>query len=360
MSKSTPQISQKQADIVKSANIALALLAMRPTCYVFPIEKLAKFPPLLPDNLDTGNSNDPEQIRAWAAQWPGCNWGLAAKKSRCIPVDIDTAPGKLGADTRDDIELINGNLPHTFTVQTPSGGLHLYYDEANGVRYKFALGKNGFGPDIDVPNYVVLAGCRIPGGVYSIINKSAIAPSPSWFINYLKPSNDPPNGPNLDQVPVVELDQEHNIRRAYHYLTHDARSSILGQNGEKALFDTAAILKDLAISEDTAAEMIDRYYNVPKAKNGERPHPYCDPLWSVGDCDVADNLVVKVHNAYQYATENPPGCQGFSAADDFGDDIEEFIDTPPEPVDRMADLSQRRKNSRARARRKRANQWGMS
>src|SRR5262249_25275727 len=37
-------------------------------------------------------------------------------------------------------------------------------------------------------------------------------------------------------------------------------------------------------------------------------HPYCDPLWSVGNGPDADRLEVKVRNAYAYARENKPGA----------------------------------------------------
>jgi hypothetical protein len=314
----------------KSANIALDALDRHPHFFVFPIHAGRKEPISKAWNT-TANTNDPTKVKLWEKQYPGCNWGVVPGKSHLIPVDIDCKPGKRGADTRADLEMWHDQFPQTFAVQTPSGGYHLYYDETDAARYYLRLGKSGFGPDIDCPAQVLLPGSRTVeernpdgtiktyAGVYSILDDVPIVPAPAWFAEYLRPSNNPPHEA-ADTVPVVDLDQEHNIRRALHFLTHDARSSIEGRNGEKALFDTAAILKDLGISEDLAVVMIGRVYNVPK---GDGRHPYCDPLWSMGDCADADSLPVKVHNAYTYATENPPGCDGFSAAEDF-DDVEEF------------------------------------
>lgn len=306
----------------------LALLKRRPHWFVFPIQALAKYPPILSDNLDSGNSNDPEQVKAWAKQYPGCNFGLALKKSHAIAPDIDNKPPKVGDVTwaalrsKHADEIGDAGVDDTFTVRTPSGGFHYYFDETAVVRYKFALGVNGFGLNVDSSNYVVLPGGRTADGVYRVINKSPIRPAPDWFAEYLRPSNDPPpeKSDKDDQIPVVDLDQEHNIRQAHWYLTHDAPPSIEGKDGGGTLVRIVAPhLKDLAISEDLAVEMIARLYNVPK---GDGRHPYCDPLWSTGDCDDADNLDKKVHNGYKYCKLNAPGSGTTEAS--FGDDEEEF------------------------------------
>src|ERR1700722_14245329 len=51
--------------------------------YLFPIKPGAKFPPLIKDNLAQA-SNDPAQLRAWEAKWPGCNWGLSHRISNVL------------------------------------------------------------------------------------------------------------------------------------------------------------------------------------------------------------------------------------------------------------------------------------
>jgi len=270
--------------------------------FVFPIKPLQKHPPLMGDNLAQA-SNDPIRLRAWRRRWPNCNWGLSLAKSHVIVVDVDRGPGKRGQLTWDELQLRYG-WPRTFAVATPSGGLHYYYSEANGIAHKCRLGVHGFGPDIDVPNYVLVGGSRLPHGTYTPANNFPVADAPPWFGLFLK-DND---RENVEQIPIVELDLPGNIDWAVDFLLQDARPSIQGRGGEKALFDTAAVLKDHGISQEMAVQLIDEYYNKP---------PQCDPVWRVGEGPTEDRLDVKVANAYSYAKQNAPG---FATAEaDFAD-----------------------------------------
>jgi hypothetical protein len=306
---------------------ALALLKRRPKWYIFPIKAGAKFPPLLPDNLDTGNSKSPEQVKAWGKQYPGCNFGLALKKSHAIVPDIDIKPGKVGDVTWDRLkrthadELGDAGVDDTFTVRTPSGGFHCYFDETDAVRYKFALGVDGFGIDVDSTNYVVLPGGRSRDGVYCVVKKSPIAPAPDWFADYLKPSNDPP--PSAGESADSDLDTKAAVRRAVDWLEEEAPPSILGKNGEKTLLIVAAQIKDFGISENLAIEMLDRVYNNEAHCYAIVSGEHVAALWGM-EQDGPDSLPRKVRNAYEYCTQNAPGSNT-GAATDFGDDVEEFV-----------------------------------
>src|SRR6266446_4334048 len=90
-------------------DLALDYCALNPGRFIFPIKAGAKFPPLIKDNL-TMASNDPEQIRAWAKKWPGCNWGVAHRKSKLMVIDVDTnkAKSKVGQQTYDLLDLEYG------------------------------------------------------------------------------------------------------------------------------------------------------------------------------------------------------------------------------------------------------------
>lgn len=264
-----------------------------PDWFVFPIKPLEKHPPLIGNNLAQA-LNDPIRLRAWGRRWPNCNWGLSLAKSHIIVVDVDRGPGKRGQCTWDELDLQYG-WPPTFTVSTPAGGLHHYYREANGVTHKCRLGVHGFGLDLDVPNYVLLAGSRLRHGTYTAINNLSIAEAPAWFALFLRDEDRQP----VEQIPVVELDLSSNIEWAVDFLLHGARPSIQGRGGEKRLFDTAAALKDHGISQETAVRLIDEHYNKP---------PQCDPVWLAGEGPIQDRLEVKVANAYRYATKSAPGC----------------------------------------------------
>lgn len=296
--------------------------------FVFPIQAEAKMPPLVKDNLASGASNDPKVIAAWRKQFPGCNFGVASRKSNLLVVDVDQKSGKRGALTYAELDF-EYTFPPTYSVRTPSGGRHLYYRG----HHVFALGVNGFGPDVDSPNYVMLPGSRLAAGVYRAVNNLPIAPAPSWFYEVLGEHK----RASVDQVPIVDLDRLHNIERAVHYLVHGARPSRQGDGGEKTLFDVACQLKDMGISEWRAGQLLVAHYN-----------DRCEPPWNVGGA-VADDLIVKIHNAYSYATQNAPGAGTAEAA--FAGDIV----TPEDmaglvALDRNRDAQQRRRRAERPAR----------
>src|SRR5882757_5360407 len=107
-------------------NIALAHLRQHPTDFLFPLAPQSKYPPLLKKNLGENCSNDPAQIRAWAKQFPGCNWGLALRRSRLIVADVDVGKGKLGRDTFEVLGMLY-SWPPSQRVKSPSGGYHCIY-----------------------------------------------------------------------------------------------------------------------------------------------------------------------------------------------------------------------------------------
>jgi hypothetical protein len=158
--KSSNSAGKAQAS---SLTLAQKFIGDHPTWYIFPIAPLAKEPPCITNNLEAA-SNDPAQIAAWSAQFPGCGWGLASKKSGVIVVDSDCKPGKNGQQTIDNLDLEYGAaetnaFPPTLMVATPSGhgSNHKYYSGA----HQFGLGKHGFGEGVDSPNYVLIPGCKI-------------------------------------------------------------------------------------------------------------------------------------------------------------------------------------------------------
>ena len=281
--------------------IALDCLRQHPNWYLFPIVPLQKSPPCFDNNLELA-SNDPQQIRRWRAQNFGCNWGVALKKSKLICVDVDRKPGKVGGESLDALELERGVLPDTLTIQTPSGGLHLYFDEANGVVHQMRL--NAFGKDIDSTNYTLIPGCILKAdeakgqyaGTYEVVNPARVAPAPKWFADYL---GDATSAAKLDadQAPAVEQDTDDIVSRAVYYLKNDAKPAIQGQNGEFTLLMVFATLKDMGLSRETSVELVIENYN-------ER----CEPPWEIGEGAMADRLDAKATNAWSYLKNTQPGA----------------------------------------------------
>lgn len=324
------------AQAIDTLNVALECLKAHPNWFLFPIRPLYKSPPCFKDELRLA-SNDPAQIRRWRAQNFGCNWGVSLKKSKLICVDVDRKPGKVGGESLDALELERGTLPDTLIAQSPSGGLHLYFDEANGVTHQMRL--NAFGKDVDSTNYVLIPGCVLCedkskdqfAGTYEIVNDAPVAPAPAWFKEYLGERSDTPAADN--QVPAVEQDTGDIVSRAIFYLKNDAKPSIQGQNGEFTLLMTFAVLKDMGLSQETAVELVNEYYNVPGK---------CEPQWTMGEGPVADRLDAKAANAWGYLKNTQPGALspqvefGSAAARLNEDDIERtykvYLANPGLPV----------------------------
>lgn len=274
------------------------------TRYLFPIKRLAKFPPCLKDNLETNCSNDPAQIARWAKQFPGCNWGVAHRKSKLLVADIDTnvKKNKQGRITYDELDLMFG-WPDTETTTTPSGGFHLVYEgwaNAQHPEHVMALGRNGLGLDIDSPNYTLIAGCMFADGTSYVSNGADPVRCPEWIYDTIKSAKTKAQITNANEI-VVDLDKPANVEIAIDFLKEDAEPAIEGRGGDFNTYKTAAYLKDLGISPSLAVDLLNEYYN-----------PRCEPPWD------REGLERKVASAYAYTNLSKVG--GKTAEADFGDD----------------------------------------
>lgn len=279
---------------------------------LFPIKPGAKFPPLIKDNLAKASS-DPEQLIAWENQWPGCNWGLSHRVSNVMGVDVDTNPkkNKQGQKTYDDLDLFYG-WPDTEMTITPSGGVHKIYEGLPGLDIPMALGENGIGKDIDVPNYTLIAGSTFDDGTsYVAGNNLDSVPCPQWIYDVIKSAKTKARISNAGEI-VVELDKQTNIDTAIDFLNVDAEPSIQGSGGDFNLLKAANYLKDLGISQELGASLLNEYFN-----------PRCEPPWDM------DDLVKKMAGAYAYANLSKVG--GKTAEADFADDDAAVAAATPVP-----------------------------
>ncbi len=263
--------------------------------FIFPVKAGAKFPPLVQDNLAGNASNDPKQIRAWHKKWPGCNWGLAHRKSNVLVVDVDTnkAKGKVGQLTYDLLDLDYG-WPDTEITTTPSGGHHHVYEGP----HIFALGEHGIGKDIDSPNYTLIPGCSFDDGTSYIGNDKDAVPCPRWIYDLIRRAK--VRIADAGEA-VVDLDKPEMIAWAIDYLRNDAEPAIEGEAGDFQTIKVPMTLRDNGISEALAVELMLEHYN-------ER----CQPPWEI------DGLTKKVTNGYAYASLSKVG--GRTAEADFADD----------------------------------------
>lgn len=183
---------------------AAAMRAAARGWHVFPTRPGGKEPR---EGLSWPQVATADLARLARATWrPGENYGIAAKPSGLVVVDLDRPkPGyELPAAWRDEPGIVDGSdvfaalaeragctgWPSTYTVATPSGGRHLYYLAPEGR----PIGNKPLGPLIDVRGggdsnggYVVGPGSVLNGRAYEVIDDEGPEPLPEWIADLLDP-----------------------------------------------------------------------------------------------------------------------------------------------------------------------------
>ena len=168
--------------------------------YVFPLRPGDKRP--LPGftSWETRATRRPEQITHWWTEAPH-NIGIATGPSGLLVIDCDASEDSpQWRLVGDDVEIAGKALPRTQTVQTPNGGLHLYFS-AGGRSLKSTAGK--LGKHIDtrgIGGYVVGPGSRLTSGYYRIVSQSPVAQLPEWIADALTPNRPTVSPASVDQL----------------------------------------------------------------------------------------------------------------------------------------------------------------
>lgn len=189
---------------------AAAADAARRGWAVFPCRNGDKRPAI--DRWEERASADPAHVAgAWRERWPRANVGIACGPSGLVVVDLDTPEhgGALPAEWAAEPGVCDGRgvlavlarragqrLPETYSVRTPSGGLHLYFAAIAGRELRNSAGR--IGPMIDVRGcggYVVAAGSVVGGRRYEVAREGPVAPLPSWLADLAGPAGRAPGLP---------------------------------------------------------------------------------------------------------------------------------------------------------------------
>ena len=206
--------------------LGAAAAAARRGWAVFPCLPRDKRPAV--DRWEARACADPERV---ARYWPSDrhNVGVACGPSRLVVIDLDTA--EHGGELPDNWRIpgvVNGldvlavlceragqPWPCTFTVRTPLGGWHLYFQAVSGREIRNSAGKAG--PMIDVRGgggYVLAAGSVIDerayadnpagaaivkgGKAYEIIDGSPPVPLPEWLTGLADPPRSTPESASIN------------------------------------------------------------------------------------------------------------------------------------------------------------------
>jgi hypothetical protein len=220
---------------------------------------------------------DPAIISQWVVKYHDCDWGIDCGKSGLVVLDDDRGKNKQAVKSLLSLELENGDLPFTFTVQTQSGGRHYYYfgDARNS--------NNKLGPGLDirgVGGFVVAPGSR----GYDILQSSEIVDAPQWLIDL---AGAPIERQTPETPSTIPLDPPASIAKATSYL-QTAFAAAQGQGGDTLTYKTACKVRDMGVSMDKCFALMLDYWN-----------DRCIPPWS------PDELQSKIMNAYHYAKKPP-------------------------------------------------------
>lgn len=139
-----------------------------------------------------------------ALDWPSDEHGvgIACGPSRLLVIDCDNHGGTppepwnvSGVTTGEDAlavlwdTLAPGTSPwaEALSVVTPSGGVHLYFQDPTGGKLRNSAGRLAWQVDTRASGgYVVAPGTRLPNGIYTAIHWPAALPvAPSWLVDRL-------------------------------------------------------------------------------------------------------------------------------------------------------------------------------
>ena len=140
------------------------------------------------------------QIEAWlstaeygAYDFDGFGMVTGRVSLNIFLVDADMSPGKQGEETLDDLQMLHGDLPHTWTGRTGGGGKHFFFKAPPGFRVK--TGQNVLGPHVDTRGeggFAMLPPSKHPSGRdYEWVigcdpNSVEIADAPGWLLELVE------------------------------------------------------------------------------------------------------------------------------------------------------------------------------
>lgn len=237
------------------------------------------------------------------------NVGVATGPGSDIWVlDLD-GPAGLAALAR--LEAEHGPLPPCPTVQTPSGGRHLYFAWPECGPYPGSRSKI-HGVSIDTKGeggYVVAPPSTNPKGRYVwLVNPQDVPPpqAPSWLLDWVAPPPPAPPQPRVYQPRPCPPGRPSAYERAREYL-YKIEPAVSGQGGHRKTFWAARCMAlGFDLGADVAFELLLSDYN-----------PHCDPPWTDVElrhkCDEADAKAFNKPRGWLLDEERPEGRQAKGA-----------------------------------------------
>lgn len=294
------------------SRIDSALALARQGLLIFPLRPRVKTP-YKGDEWKLMMTSDEATIRQWFADRPDMNYAVCGgSKFLVLDLDCDAAQDKDGIKVLADLEETQDPsdwvTEATFEVKSPRGGRHLYLSAPQAVGCSIGT----FAPGIDIrggltgsEGYVVGPGSHTDAdpsrntaaGEYVIIGDRPIAEAPPWIMARVATTN-LQRAEGVDDA-IVEWDLPRQIDKGRAIIMQQTSWPTEGQGGDAATYHFCALMRDQAITPETAFELLQE----PLYEDGKSWNESCDPPWD------ASELWTKVNNAYRYA-RNQPGSKG--------------------------------------------------
>jgi hypothetical protein len=219
--------------------------------------------------------SDPQQVGAWwSGRFKRAHVGLLTRTLLVIDLDMLKPDGTPPAGRftgcyggSDVLELLaresGAPWPDTYTVLTPSGGMHLYYQQPDGEPIGCATGDGPGGPHLGplvdvrgVGGYVIAAGSysATQGRAYTRTSSPEIGPQPvpEWLLTLLR--RPAPTRTRSAVAPVRELPAGTRAERyataALNGAAEDVANAPAGERNNK-LFAAARHLGELSLTAST-------------------------------------------------------------------------------------------------------------
>jgi hypothetical protein len=206
---------------------------------VFPLREGSKEPALKGNWKDLA-TRDADRIRSL---WGKHEYNVGVATDGLIVADLDDKNGKTGSA---DWELLS--FPdETLTVQTPSGGRHIYY------RDDTAVGQAALTKSIDVRagglGYVLAPGSVVDGKEYTILKDLPLIPAPAELAKHCQQRRR-----KADRQAVGELDTDEALAMATAYL--EGRKGSPEGNRDNWTYVTACEVIDRGVSSEMCFDLL--------------------------------------------------------------------------------------------------------
>lgn len=191
-------------------------------------------------------TTDAATIDAWWAAYPDANIAFCPHEVGLAVVDIDG--GQEGVDNWMALQDEHGEVPSTYAVETPRGGLHLYY------RGEVPPSVGILAPHIDTRgrgSYALLPPSRVGGKPYRPLNDLTPCDLPGFVPTILAANK----REGVKAAADVELDQRLNVDRATAFLQR-AEPVVQGQMADSKTFIVACKVMEFGVSPEKAIELM--------------------------------------------------------------------------------------------------------